>query len=92
MSEPGEWHVYLLRCAESSLYCGIAKDVESRVMAHNAGRGAKYTRSRQPCQLVYCESGHTHSSALRRERQIKRLSRVDKEALLENMEKSTWGS
>lgn len=77
-----DWTVYLLRCADGSLYTGIARDVIRRVQAHNAGRGAAYTRARRPTALVYAEAAQNRSAALRREWTIKQFSRVEKEALI----------
>jgi putative endonuclease len=77
-----EWWVYLVRCCDGSLYCGIAKDVQQRVKRHNAGRGARYTRAHRPVVLVWCESADSHGAALRRERQIKGMRRKQKEALI----------
>lgn len=74
--------MYIARCGDGSLYTGIAKDAAARLAAHNAGRGAAYTRSRRPVALVYKEKGHTRSSALIREAGIKSLARPEKEALL----------
>lgn len=76
------WHCYLLRCADDTLYCGITNDLEKRLAVHNGGEGAKYTRGRTPVSLVYCETCADKSAALKRELQIKRLSRSAKEALL----------
>ena len=72
------YFVYLLRCRDGSLYCGSTNDVAARVAAHNAGRGAKYTRSRLPVTLVYYERTQEKSAALKREYAIKRLSRAEK--------------
>jgi predicted GIY-YIG superfamily endonuclease len=72
------WHVYLLRCGDGTLYCGIALDVEARLQQHRVGKGAKYTRGRAPLKVVYCEACATKSAALRRERAIKRLRREAK--------------
>ena len=77
-----EWTVYMARCADGSLYTGIAKDVRARLAAHNSGRGAAYTRSRRPVKLVYARKGFTRSSALSREAGIKSLDRSEKLALL----------
>jgi putative endonuclease len=74
--------VYIARCVDGSLYTGIAKDVKTRLAAHNAGRGAAYTRSRRPVKLVHREDGFTRGKALSREAGIKALSRVEKLALL----------
>jgi putative endonuclease len=67
------WYVYIVRCADASLYTGVTNRVDTRVAMHNAGRGARYTRSRRPVELVYLESVEDRSAALRREAQIKRL-------------------
>ncbi len=75
------WWVYLLRCADGTLYCGIALDVEVRLKQHQEGKGAKYTRGRGPLQLVYREACSTKAEALRKERAIKRLPRAKKAAL-----------
>ena len=74
--------MYLVRCADKSLYTGIAKDVTARLEAHNSGRGAAYTRSRRPVRLVYRKEGMTHSAALIEEARIKGLQRPDKLALV----------
>jgi putative endonuclease len=76
------WHVYIVRCADASLYTGIAKDLTARVSEHNAGGGAKYTRSRLPVELVYNEEACDRSAALRREAAIKRLSTEKKRELI----------
>ena len=77
------WVCYLLRCADDTFYCGITNDMEKRLAAHNAGEGAKYTRGRIPVSVVYRESCADKSAALKREIQIKRLSRGAKQALLQ---------
>jgi putative endonuclease len=74
--------VYLLRCADGTLYCGWTTDMESRLEAHNAGKGAKYTRSRRPVELVYTEEYEDRHEALSREWHIKRMSRAEKEKLI----------
>lgn len=74
--------VYMVRCADGTLYTGWSNDPPARVEAHNAGRGAKYTRSRLPVELVYSEECESLSAALKRERQIKPWSRARKEALI----------
>lgn len=78
------WNVYMVRCADGSLYTGIARDVERRVREHNTNNvlAANYTRSRRPVMLVYSETAATRSAAGKREYQIKQLSRQEKEALL----------
>ena len=81
--EEKQWCVYILRCKEGSLYTGITNDLPKRLAAHNAGTGAKYTRSRGPVTLVYCEKVRDKSQALRREMEIKGLSRKEKLQLIE---------
>jgi predicted GIY-YIG superfamily endonuclease len=80
---PGNrWFVYLLRCADGSLYTGIAKDVDRRCQQHNAGTASRYTCSRLPVVAVCREAHASRSLALRREAAIKALSRRQKEALI----------
>ena len=81
-------YTYLLRCGDGTLYCGWTNDVKKRVAAHNAGEGAKYTKSRRPVELVYFETFATKQEAMRREVQIKRLTRQEKLALIEAREKA----
>jgi UV DNA damage endonuclease len=76
------WSVYLVRCADDSLYTGIAKNVDRRLAQHNAGKGARYTRSRLPVKLEYTEGQPNQSAALKRELALKALSRQAKEALI----------
>ena len=82
MSE-GDHFVYLLRCADDTLYTGYTTDPQRRVAEHNAGNGAKYTRGRTPVDLVYVESFSSKSEAMSREYEIKQRSRSDKEALID---------
>ena len=77
-------YVYLLRCADDTLYCGWTTDLEHRVRVHNSGRGAKYTRSRTPVKLVYFEEFEDRKEALSREWHLKRLTREKKLALIRN--------
>ena len=76
------WYVYILRCGDGSLYTGISDDVPRRLAAHRAGKGAKYTRGRGPLELVYTQALPDKSAALRREAEIKRLRREEKEKLI----------
>jgi putative endonuclease len=76
------WSVYILRCRDGSLYTGITKDVQGRVVQHNRGQGAAYTRSRLPVRLLYQEDRLTRSEALAREAAIKRMPRLKKEAII----------
>lgn len=85
------WFVYLLRCADGSLYTGISNDVLRRLEQHNAGTASRYTRSRLPAVLVYQEAQATRSLALKRELTIKALSRRDKESLIRVVGPSTPG-
>lgn len=70
--------VYILRCADDTLYTGWTNDLSARIKAHNAGRGAKYTKPRRPVTLAYAEPCATKSDALRREAEIKKLTRAQK--------------
>jgi predicted GIY-YIG superfamily endonuclease len=73
-----EWFVYIVRCADGTLYTGHAANVERRLIEHNSGRGARYTRARLPVALVYCERVPDRSQAARRETEIKQLPREAK--------------
>lgn len=75
-------HIYILRCADGSLYTGYAVDPTARTAVHNAGRGAKYTMGRRPVELVYSEAFESVGDALRREHQLKRWTRAKKIALI----------
>jgi putative endonuclease len=75
-------HVYILRCGDGSLYIGIARDVAKRLTQHTAGKGAKYTRSRGPLELLWQEGPMTLGKALRREYQLKLLPRAKKQAMI----------
>ena len=74
-------YTYLVRCADGSLYCGWTNRLEERVRAHNEGKGAKYTKSRRPVDLVYYEAFATKEEAMRREVAIKQMTRKEKLAL-----------
>ncbi|MGD0611178.1 MAG: GIY-YIG nuclease family protein [Anaerolineales bacterium] len=74
---------YILECADGSYYTGWSNDPERRLRVHNAGRGARYTRSRRPVRLVYVEELPDRASAMRRERQIKGLTKKQKEKLIQ---------
>lgn len=76
------YHVYILRCADGTLYTGCTNDLERRLRTHNAGKGAKYTRARLPVELVYAEEAADKSQALRREAAIKALPRLEKLKLI----------
>jgi len=76
------WHVYILRCADGSLYIGETNRLDKRVARHNEGRASTFTASRRPVSLVYSEVHSDRHSALARERQLKRWTRAKKEALV----------
>ena len=76
------YFVYMVRCADGTLYTGWARDPEARVQVHNSGKGAKYTRARRPVSLVYLEECESLSLALQREAQLKPWSKARKEALV----------
>ena len=77
------WYLYILRCKDGSLYTGITTDVEKRLEAHQSGKGAKYTRGRGPLALVYKEECGDHSEALKRELEVKALTRAEKLKLID---------
>lgn len=77
------WKLYILRCADGTLYTGITTDVERRFAEHSSGKGAKYTRGRAPLELVYSEECGDKSTALKRELEIKSLSREEKMKLIQ---------
>ncbi|MDH4320379.1 MAG: GIY-YIG nuclease family protein [Desulfobulbaceae bacterium] len=78
-----QWRVYIVLCADNTLYTGITNDLPRRLAEHNDGpRGAKYTRSRRPARLVYCEEAADRAAAAKREYQIKHLALADKTALI----------
>lgn len=76
------WFVYMLRCADDSLYTGYTDSVERRLAVHRSGKGGKYTRSHLPVTLAYQEELPDKSAAMRREREIKRMTRQQKLALV----------
>lgn len=81
-------YVYILRCKDDSLYTGWCVDLEKRLELHNSGKGAKYTRSKRPCKLVYYEEIDNKSEALKREIAIKKLTKAKKEDLVRSFSKS----
>lgn len=82
------FYVYILQCGDNTLYTGYTIDIEKRVEEHNAGKGSKYTRSRLPVKCVYTEEYLSKSEALKREREIKTLTRKQKQALIEGYSKN----
>ena len=77
------WHVYMVRCADASLYTGCTNDLLKRVAAHNAGKGARYTRSRGPVKVVWSVRVKDRSAALSREARVKQLTRAEKLQLVQ---------
>ncbi len=82
MSNDKLWHVYLVRCTDGTLYCGIARDVSARIRAHDAGKGARYTRGRGPLELLLTRRCRDQGRALRIERALKTLTRAEKLELI----------
>ncbi|MGE5398148.1 MAG: GIY-YIG nuclease family protein [Chitinophagales bacterium] len=83
MQTDDRYYVYILRCCDDTLYTGVTKDLDARVEKHNQGVGARYTRGRRPVALVYSEPAVDKSQALKREIQIKQMSRASKLALID---------
>jgi putative endonuclease len=82
MAANDQWHIYIVRCRDGTLYTGIAMNLKKRIGEHNSREGgARYTRSRQPVELVYSERAASRSEALKREYEIKRLPRAKKKQL-----------
>lgn len=77
-----KWFLYILKCADSSLYTGITKDLERRFKSHSEGRAARYTRTRRPLEMVYEETCRSRTEALTRECAVKALSKAKKLALI----------
>src|SRR3977135_4377563 len=81
-TNPPSHFIYIVRCADGTLYTGYARDPAAREKVHNEGRGARYTRGRRPVTLVYAEAHRSRSDALKREHDVKRWPRARKEALI----------
>lgn len=77
-------YIYILKCSDGTLYTGYTNNIKRRIEAHNSGKGAKYTRGRRPVKLVYFEQYTTKQDALRREYEIKHLSRTEKIRLVQS--------
>lgn len=77
-------YIYIVKCSEGSLYTGWTNNLEKRIEDHNAGRGAKYTKARRPVILVYKEEFSTKQEAMRREWEIKQMSRKEKLSMINN--------
>lgn len=81
--------LYILRCSDDSLYCGQTKDLKRRIIEHNSDDSkSKYTRSRRPVKLVYFEKYRTITEVLKREFEIKKLTKAEKEILVSNLKSS----
>ena len=87
-----EWHVYIVRCRNGSLYTGIATDVDRRLAEHEAGRGSKYLRGRGPLKLVFKRRVGQRGRALKIEREIKELSRQEKQELIQDTGRAAFES
>lgn len=81
------WYAYIVRCSDGTLYAGSTNDISKRITTHNAGNGAKYTRSRLPIQLVFSQACVDKLTALKREREIKKLTRTEKLMLISQSDK-----
>ena len=77
-----KWYLYILKCGDGTLYTGIATDVQKRLEMHRSGKGAKYTRGRGPLELVHSEECENHSQALKRECDVKKLTKEQKQQLI----------
>jgi len=83
------WFVYILKCRDNSYYTGVTKDVMARLEKHNSGTGAKYTRMKRPCTIVYIENHMNEKAARRREREIKGWRHDKKDELIRGFPSST---
>ncbi len=77
-----EWYIYILRCSDDTLYTGATNNLAKRILTHQKGKGAKYTKSRLPIVVLYSECCANKSEALQRERQIKKMTRQEKLKLI----------
>ena len=82
MTKNSQWYIYIIRCADDTLYTGISNHLEKRIDSHNAGNGAKYTKGRGPVELIYKEKSQDKSTASKREAEIKKLTRKEKLKLI----------
>lgn len=92
MNEEKICYTYIVKCTDGTLYTGWTDDLEGRLRSHNSGRGAKYTRSRRPVELVYYETFATKEEAMSREWHIKRLTREEKLGLIGKRQEKEDGS
>ena len=84
-----KWFLYILKCKDNTFYTGITTDLERRLTQHNDGSASRYTRSRKPVKIVYSETCDDHSTALKREWAVKKLSREKKEVLVKRRKRKT---
>jgi len=84
MNDEGKYFCYILECSDGTLYCGYTNDLKKRVDVHNSGKGAKYTKTRLPVEMIHWESFFTKSQALKREHVIKKMSRKQKLQLIDD--------
>lgn len=82
LRKPSCFYTYLLECSDGTYYCGWTNDSARRLAAHNSGRGSKYTRSRRPVRIVYLENCSSRNEAMRREAEIKKMTRQQKEKMI----------
>ncbi len=82
MATSNQWVVYLLRCRDGSLYCGITNDLYNRVQKHNEGKGAKYSRTKRPVTVAWVEKASNKITAMKREYQVRKLTKAEKEQLV----------
>jgi putative endonuclease len=86
----GKYYVYIVKCKDSTFYTGCTNDLEKRIKTHNEGKGAKYLRGRTPVKLAYVRECRGHKDALRAERDIKKLTREQKEELVKKGPGEQW--
>lgn len=91
-SDKNPWVLYILLCGDGKLYTGITNDLDRRFDMHASGKGARFTRSRLPVKLVYCEECRGRSAALKREAAVKKLPRAKKEELIASYQPSSRGT
>ena len=87
IKEKGMWYIYMVECADGTIYTGISNNVSKRILAHNSGKGAKYTKTRLPVTLKWSQSCENRSEASKEEYKIKKLSRKEKLQKIEEYER-----
>jgi putative endonuclease len=86
-----DWTIYILECSDKSLYSGITKNLENRIILHKNGKASRYTRCRLPVKLVFCEKNLSHSDALKKEIMIKKFTRKKKIEFINNYKSNVTG-